>query len=243
MFSGGGVMFRVSSFVLMLVIGFATGSAGRLRAQEGGGSATKANLDLPFDAGGTAEGDEEAPPEIITFLSGIYEGDFFCFVCDKSGSMVGEPWRKVQSEVIRTVQGLSEHVQFAIVFFDQDLVKFPSAGRPADATAATKGQAARMVMSTGTGHGSCYKEALAQALRYAEQSTAKRKQIIVLGDGHTTCRGQDEAKYGKETLIETASRNRFAHINTLGIGQDVQEDWLKALAAQNRGTYRRVPLP
>ena len=156
--------------------------------------------------------------------------------------MLGQPWKKVQSEVIRTVQGFSDHVQFAIVFFDQDLVNFPAGGRPAEATPSMKGQADRMVMSTLTGHGSCYKEALIQALRYAEHSTAKRKQIILLGDGHTTCRGQNETQYGNETLAEITSRNKFARINTLGIGQDVREDWLKALAAQNRGTYRRVSL-
>jgi hypothetical protein len=173
-------------------------------------------------------------------MSTLYEGDFFCFVCDKSSSMAGAPWQKVQSEVIRTVQGFSNRVQFAIVFFDQDLVKFPAAGRPADASPAMKAQATTMVTSTVTGHGSCYQEALLQALLYAAQSTADRKQIIVLGDGHTTCRGQDETQYGKQTLVTVTSRNTVAHINTLGIGADVTEAWLRTLAAQNRGTYRRV---
>jgi hypothetical protein len=213
-------------------------------ASSGDGSSvpSKQNLDLPFDAVSTEEEEEEAP-EVIVFWNGRYEGDFFCFVCDKSGSMEGKPWVQVQEEVVRTVKGFSEKVEFAIVLFDASLVVFPRSDRPARATAEAKAAAEAMVTSTTTGHGSCYQEALLRALLYSDASMARRRQIICLGDGETTCLGRDRAVYGRETLSAVSGKNHTAHINTIGYSGTtglIDEAWLKALAAQNGGSYRRA---
>src|SRR5262245_55553549 len=85
------------AWVVMLV--FAAGTAGPLWAQTGSGSASggvKQNLDLPFDAAGEEE-DEEDAPEIIVFYGQQYEGDGIFFSCDKSGSMrEGGKWERLQ---------------------------------------------------------------------------------------------------------------------------------------------------
>lgn len=209
------------------------------RAGEVSGGGTKANLDLPFDAYGDSD-DGDSAPDIINFYDQWYEADFFCFTCDRSGSMEGAPWRRLQQEVIRSVSQFSNQVQFAIVFFDTNIARFPLGDSPAEATPDKKAAAIGMVTAAVTGHGSCYKEALLLSLRYANLSSAKRKVIVCLGDGHTTCPGNDAAAYGRETLRLVTGRNvAKVQINTLGIG-DVDEAWMRALAAENRGTYHRV---
>jgi len=207
-----------------------------------GGTTLKANLDLPFEAIGEKEEEEEAP-EVIVFYGQQYEGDFFCFVADKSSSMNGAPWKKLQQECTRIITGFSERVQFAIVFFDANQVKFPPSGKPADANAAMKGAGIAMVMSTTTGHGTCSKPALQQCLSYANQSSSKRKVIIYLSDGFQTCPGFDGTTYGQECLNETTQKNTSrAHINAICIGPagQVDEAWMRKLAAQNNGSYARV---
>ena len=41
---------------------------------------------------------------------------------------------KLQREVVRIITGLSERVQFGIVFFDADVFKFPPSGKPAESS-------------------------------------------------------------------------------------------------------------
>ncbi len=203
-------------------------------AQEGN---LKANLDLPYDAAGEEEEEEEAP-ETIVFYGQQYEADFFCFVADRSGSMNdNNRWPTLQKELNRTVMGFSERVQFAIVFFSSPpRIKFPPSGQPADANPGAKGAAMTMVNSLQPDHGSCYLEGLTDGLAYAAKSSAKRKVLICLGDGEVTC-GSDS----NTTLSGTKARNVMgAKINTIGIGVTSQgEPFMKALASQNNGTYRR----
>jgi hypothetical protein len=214
-------------------------------AQSGGGNgasvATKENLDLPFDAVGNSDDEEEAP-EIIVFYGQQVEGDCFVFCCDKSSSMEGAQWKRLQQEVVKIINGFSDRVQFGIVFFDANMVKFPPSGRPADANQAMKGAGVAMVMSTVTGHGTCSKAALVQSLQYTNQSTGKRKSIVYLSDGHNTCNGMDEIEYTKSLMAEVTARNtQRAHINTFCIGSDwVDENFMRNLAAANQGTYTRI---
>jgi len=210
------------------------------QSSEGGG-AVKENLDLPFDAIGESEDEEEAP-EIIVFYGEQYEGDGFFFCCDRSSSMAGEQWSKLQKEVVKDINQFSEKVQFSVVFFDANMIKFPTSGRPADANSALKSAAIAMVMSTQTGQGTCSKPALLQSLNFANQSTAKRKQIIFLSDGRQTCNGQDETTYEKALLGEVSARNtQRVHINSILIGTDwIDENFMRQLAAANNGKYKRI---
>ncbi len=203
-------------------------------------SGLKANLDLPFDAVGENQEEEEAP-EVIVFYGQQYEGDFFCFICDRSRSMEGERWKKLQREVVKNITQFSERVEFAIVFFAGDVQKFPSSGQPANANPGMKGAAIAMVTSTSLGRGSCYKEGLLEGLQFAARSSSLRKVMICLGDGDMYCKGQDKQQYGQQTLATVKERNVFAaRINSVGINTSgAGEEWLRSLATQNNGQYRK----
>jgi len=61
-------------------------ASARAQSVGGGGGATKENLDLPFDALGEEEEEEEAP-EVVTFYGTQLEGDGVFYCIDRSGSM------------------------------------------------------------------------------------------------------------------------------------------------------------
>src|ERR1041385_3427220 len=125
----------------------------RAFAQSSGGAATKANLDLPYDAAGSSDEDEEAPEVIV----------FFCL--DKSGSMKDSgKFGRLKQEVIKNITQFSDKVQFGIVFFDAGMSKFPASGRPADATPSLKAAGVAFVTSMQAGSGTCLKAALVTCL-------------------------------------------------------------------------------
>ncbi len=230
------------AIALSTVIGFFP-SARTALAQEGSqGGASKANLDLPFDALAESDDEEEAP-EIIVFYSQQYEGDGFFYSCDMSGSMNEEAkFKKLQREVIKNVSQFSEKVQFSFCFYDTGLKKFPTNGRPADANAAMKAAAIAFVMTVTPGHGSCSKPSLIAALQFANQASSKRKVIIHLSDGQNYCNSMDKDQYDQQILAEVAAKNtQRVKINTICIGtQDVNEAWMRKLAFQNNGQASRV---
>ncbi len=224
--------------VAVLGLGFPPGAAFS-QSQTG---AVKANLDLPFDALGESDDEEEAP-EVIVFYSQQYEGDGFFYSCDMSGSMKDEAkFKKLQREVIKNVSQFSEKVQFSFCFFDAGLRKFPTSGRPADANAAMKAAAIAFVMTVTPGAGSCSRPSLIAALQFANQSSSKRKVIIHLSDGQNYCNGMDKDQYDQQTLAEVSAKNtQRVKINTICIGtQDVNEAWMRKLAYQNNGQASRV---
>ncbi len=215
------------------------------RALAGGepGGGLKANLDLPFDAAGESDGDEEDAPEIVIFWGQRYEGDGIFFCCDKSDSMSGAPMERLRKEMIESLRQLSERAQIGIVLFDSRVYQFPATGRPATATAQMKAAGESWIRSVSPGSCSCYKEGLLTALNFALQSTVRRKLIIVLGDGHVFCPGVDRNTYARETLRAVAERNCQAiQINTICLGSPgrVNEEWMRELAEQNGGRYTRI---
>ncbi len=230
-------MRKIDSILMAFVLSaLLTVPAGRsVVAQEGN---LKANLDLPFDAAGENE-EEDEPPEVIVFYGEQYEADFFCFVCDRSGSMKGDRWTKLQKEVTKTIAGFSDRVQFGIVFISLQMTKFPASGQPADANPGQKGAAISMVRETQTSNGSCYRAGLIEGLNFAARSSAKRKILICLGDGDVACTGDS----AEQTLSSVKARNVIgAKINTIGIAVTGTngESFMKNLAAQNNGQYRRA---
>ncbi len=232
------------SLLIALVFGIPSFAYAQSGVAGGSSAATKENLDLPFDALGEVDDNEEEAPEIFVFYGQQYEGDGIFFSCDKSGSMKeGTKWKTLQKEVIKNVTEFSDHVQFGITFFDSGIYKFPTSGRPADANPSMKAAASSFVMSTSPGSGSCCKGGLLTALTYANQSTSKRRLIIHLADGWTHCPGHDRVVYGQQTLAEVSARNtQRVQINTICIGAagQVDESWMRKLAAMNNGAYARI---
>jgi hypothetical protein len=228
----------LASFLALIVV-----PSSYVQAQDlGVGGATKENLDLPFDAAGESEEEEDAP-EIVTFYGQQLEGDGVFYVIDKSGSMRDNGELAIaQREVIRNVQEFSERVQFGIVFFDATVVKFPASGMPAEANPGMKASAVSFVLSITGVQGSCCQQGLAEGLRMANLATPKRKVMVYVGDGGGTCSG-DESTYLQKTLAQVTAQNyQRMQINCIGVlnPSTIGVDFMKKLAGNNGGTYTRI---
>jgi Mg-chelatase subunit ChlD len=212
-------------------------------AQEIGGGGNKANLDLPYDAGGDGTEEEDAP-ETILFYGQQYEGDGFFYTVDRSGSMQdsGE-LNRAKLEIVRNISEFSDRTEFGVNFFDGGIQKFPQGGKPASGS--QKQAAIGWVHGTQGGSGSCCQLGLVTALQYANQSTAQRKVVVYVGDGGGTCHGQNEDSYLQQTMTVVTSQNyQRVQINTIGVlmqgRQPKHFNFLKQLAAANGGTYTTI---
>ncbi|HZN59299.1 MAG TPA: vWA domain-containing protein [Planctomycetota bacterium] len=230
---------RIDGLAACLLLAVSTSA----RAQDSAGALTKENLDLPYDALGEDEEEEEAP-EVVSFYGQSLEGDGFFYAIDRSGSMLdsGE-LTLAKQEVTKNISEFTDRVQFGVVFFAREAVKFPPGGQPADATPALKSSAISWVNSAQGSHGSCPQTGLIAALQMANQASAKRKVLVYLGDGGGNCAGVDEGTYLSQTLAVVTSQNfQRITINTIGVlsyGQ-IQEKFLRNLAASNGGTYTKI---
>lgn len=206
-------------------------------------AATKENLDLPFDAFGNSEDEEEAP-EVVYFYGQQYEGDGIFFCLDRSSSTCNGELAIEKREAIRTVSQFSRRVEFAVVFYDQRVISWPTTGRPAEASAGQKAGAIGFLSTIQCGRGTCVREGLVKCLQYADRSSAKRNVIIYLGDGGTTCPGHDRTQYAASTLTTVAAQNHKRHqINAICVGTEVNGDderFCRQLAAQNHGKFSFV---
>src|SRR5262245_687158 len=173
----------------------------------GGGAAVKENLDLPFDAIGENENEEEAP-EIVSFYGTQLEGDGFFYVIDKSGSMQDSGELNIaKREVTRNITEFSDKVRFGIFFFSKDVVKFPQRGQAAAANPAMQASGTNFNQPAQSTTGSCPQAGLSAALLMASNCSSKRKVIVYLGDGGGTCPGSSEGEYLKQTLAAVAAQN------------------------------------
>jgi hypothetical protein len=200
----------------------------------------KEDLDLPYNAAGASTDDEEAP-EITVFYGFPFEADAFFYCLDSSLSMADGEWAVLQREVIRSINEFSAAVQFGLVFFHEEVDVFPANGQPATATEREKAAARRMVQELRPKSWTCALKGLEEVFRMANRCGLRRRSIIFLSDGKPTCRGTDFVTYRREILEAAAALNpQRIPLHTIGIGDDVDEDFLQALAKAHGGTYRRL---
>jgi Mg-chelatase subunit ChlD len=214
----------------------------------GNTSGSKENLDLPYDAIGEEDVDEDSP-EVIQFYGQNYEGHGIFFAIDRSGSMQDSGELTVaKREVVRTISEFSSRVEFGIVFFARDAVKFPTSGTPAKANPSTKQSGIAWVRGMQSAHASCPQQGLVQALQMANKADVKSSTLIYVGDGGGTCNG-DEATYLRQTLAVVKGQNyKRAQINSIGVliqtqsrdDQVKHRDFLRQLATMNGGRYTEV---
>ena len=215
-----------------------------VRAQGlGSTSQTKENLDLPYDAFGDGSDEEEAP-EIIQFYGQNYEGDGIFYVIDRSGSMQSSGELDIaKREVTRNIAEFSSRVQFGIVFFDANLLKYPSSGQPVDANSGQKQGAIGWVMGVPGGGGSCVMQGMTTGLQFANKASSQRRVVIYVGDGGGTCKGADEGQYHKQTLAIVKGQNyNKAQVNCIGV-LDIstnRRQFMQAMSRMNSGTYSEI---
>ena len=201
----------------------------------------KQNLDLPFDAGG-ADLEEESGTNLITFYGQQYEGDGVFYCLDRSSSMKDQGELDIlKREVLRNLLEFAQAVQFGIVFFSSDTVKFPDTGLPVEATSGMKGSAQAFLNCINAGGATCAARGLMEALRMANASTAKRSMILFLTDGNLYCRGMESEAYKAKTLEDVTRGNyKQVPIHCIAIGGDVDVEFLLQLSRANNGTYRQI---
>ena len=219
-----------------LVLGLAIGPSSWLQAQrlESQGAPRKENLDLPYDARIEDVEEEEEAPENIQFYGQTFEGDGFFYVIDRSLTMQNKQELDVaKREVVRSISAFSPQVEFAVVFFDRGLLKFPQSGYPLKANSANKESAMSWVRGTAGGAGSCCGVGLIEALRFADRSTSKRKVIVFVGDGFCSCMDP------QALLSSIRARDSHTQINTIGVIEPNRE-FLRQLGVSNNGTYTEI---
>ena len=235
-----------------------------LSQEVGSNSSSNNNLDLPVN-GGSADTLEEDAAEIIHFYGQQFEGDAFVFCVDRSGSMSdhGELAR-AKREICRNIMEFSNRTEFAVCFFDSQVRMWPPNGRPIKATTQTRGTACRWVNLIPRGMQSCPQEGLVRCLQTLNRSKNRRRCLVYVGDGGGTCMipgwrdryggGASsvvqesinfEATYLEETLKVVRRWNyKDVSINTIGVMMNgrrgLHHDFVRNLALQNDGTYRRI---
>ncbi len=235
------------------------------RPQEVGGyRGDNSNLDLPYNAD-TSDTVEEDAAEIIHFYGQQFEGDSFVFCVDRSGSMSSHgELARAKREICRNIMEFSNRTEFAVCFFDSELRMWPPNGRPIKATTQTRSAACRWVGIMPRGLQSCPQEGLIRSIQTLNRSKNRRRCLVYVGDGGGTCMipgWRDryggsassvvqesinfEATYLEETLKVVRRWNyKDVSINTIGVMMNgrrgLHHDFVRNLALQNDGTYRRI---
>ncbi|MCH9726604.1 MAG: VWA domain-containing protein [Planctomycetes bacterium] len=180
-----------------------------------------------------------APPVMgtgeVNFFDAVDSGKRFVFVLDSSGSMAapqGAPIRKARKELIASLEGLTHHQQFQIIFYNTETRAMKYRGKPTEmlyATDINRTLARQFIQSIDPDGGTAHTPALKRALsfrpdviffltdaKHPQLSSADLNEIRVLNNG--------KAKI---------------HCIEFGEGFPVKEgNSLDKLARQNRGSYR-----
>jgi Mg-chelatase subunit ChlD len=141
--------------------------------------------------------------------------------------------------ILKSIEELSSRAQFALIFGgpeNRGFVRFPQNGKPVEATPDNKRNAAIFLASAPVDGSPPVAIDLIAALRSAEQLSSNRRSIIYVGRGIIT----DDTP--ENVLAEVKAENRLrVTISVIGIEPPLEgEEFLKELAHQNGGTYKRV---
>eukprot|EP01084_Bolivina_argentea_P250469 419648_1 len=179
------------------------------------------------------------------------------FVIDKSGSMYGDKWRKTLSATITGLKKLRDEDRFNVILFNHGPdVLFED--EMVEANKKTIQKAIKYMKSVEAGGGTSFDKPLTQAVDMIKDDIQTKdeendffvNQIIFMTDG--------EVRNTKEVLLNTNKLNNLNGIDkynkkisifTFGVGQDgndsgwiedVNHSFLKSLAVNNNGFYKRI---
>jgi hypothetical protein len=179
--------------------------------------------------GAGAARDAGMPSGGVDFFGARVKGRFLCFVCDISGSMMGDKLEALKAELIRTIRALPEGSQVQVTFFD-DAAHVLVAGWTRTGTPACD-TLLRKIDGVGCGGGTDAVDALAYVFG---QLDPVPHELFLLTDGHFS----RDPTQALAQLNGGADRTR---IHTLGMGDDADTRQLEAIARQHGGTYTHVP--
>ena len=147
-------------------------------------------------------------------------------------------------KIANSITELSSLAKFAIIYGESptgrlttQTKKYPASGRPTMATPDRKGGALHFLAARKSEGSTSIREDLLAALKSAGKLTSRRKTIIYVGDGYLRTRN-DYTQVAREITNANVAK---ATIHTIGVTPYAEsEAFLKALAAMNGGTYKRV---
>ncbi|MFN4906933.1 MAG: hypothetical protein ACK5EO_06570 [Planctomycetota bacterium] len=167
-------------------------------------------------------------------------GSNFVYVLDRSASMEefqGAPMRFAKSELLKSIDSLSDRNQFQIVFYNESpgsLSNGSSAGRLLAANEINKEKASRFVKAIKPSGGTEHIPGLKMALSFAPDV------LFFLTDAA-------EPSLTEVQLIEIQSRaeRSLTTIHTIQFNRGPAPNdgaWIRELAQRNRGTYRYIDI-
>jgi hypothetical protein len=157
------------------------------------------------------------------------------FIIDTSGSMTGARLDSAKKELVQAIEKLPDRAEFNILVFNTSLAIWNP--KPVTATEKTKQLAIRFVNSLVAKGMTCTYDALRAALEMKVES------IYLLTDGAPT---NGQIVRPEEILVAVQGLNRLlgSSIHVIGIAPGPDDGrfsvFLKTLAEQNHGQYRKV---
>jgi len=109
------------------------------------------------------------------------DADGLFFVIERSEVMAASgELASVKRQLLQALLLFTPDTEFAMVFFDRNVLQFPHAVEPARGTRETLLEASNFVRAAPGGIGRCLHAGLRAALQFAGASSARRKLIVVL---------------------------------------------------------------
>ena len=176
-----------------------------------------------------------ASPGTPTYYGLAIQARRIVFVLDISGSMGGPRIMAVKREVLQTIDALPEDAAFSIVVFSDHALTWQRSLKPA--TPAVKKAARNFVLELYAGGHTAAYDALEAAFQFDAEA------VYFLSDGAPNA-GKIPAPAAILAAVTQANRTRRITINTIGIAPGEPggplDTFMKTLAEQNFGVYRRV---
>ena len=177
---------------------------------------------------GAAPARPAAPAGGVDFFGARVKGRYICFVCDISGSMMGEKLERLKAEIIRTIQALPKGSHVQVTFFNNEALVLVQGWTRTGTTACDS--LLRRIDGVGCGGGTDPIDALG----FAFQLDPVPHELFLLTDGHFE---RDPAP----TLAQLNGGADRTRVHTLGMGDDADQEALEAMAKAHGGTYTHVP--
>ncbi len=194
-----------------------------LAASGGAQQAAIGNIDSTPILGGGSRVDGQA-----TFMGIQAQGERFCIVADRSGSMFGPKFEFLKAQILQTVAGMSPNARLQIVFFSERSLPYP------------KGEwlhpgKERLAIETWlrgvAADGDTYPR---PALNHAFALDPPPDTIFFMTDGQF----DPQTVYQLRRLQRVAQRR--VKIHTITFVDRSSEDMMRLIAAENGGTYRHI---
>lgn len=207
------------------------------------GSGIAGDSKLPGDAFGDGDSGRAkvSAPEGTARLFGVSgSGSRFVYVFDRSDSMNGFgglPLRSAKRELIRSLNSLSPHQQFQIIFYNENVKPFQMAGSPMQMVSgepASLKRAERYIQSIRAFGGTEHKNALLMALRMSPDV------IFFLTDANIPRLSRSELN-----VVQTRAERSGTTIHAIEFGSNPvgsPSSFLRELAAMNSGQYQYVDI-